>query len=150
MSFHLNVNGQLREVAVPPGTRLLTVLRDDLGLVATRFGCGQGDCGACFVLLDGRGVPSCTLPVEEAEAKEIVTVEGLAQGDALSPVQAAFVQEDAMQCGYCTSGMLISATALLAKVRAPSEEEIRTALEPHLCRCGVYGRVIRAVQRASR
>jgi len=150
MAFHLNVNGQLREVSARPGASLLSVLRDDLGLTGTRFGCGQGDCGACYVLADGRAVPSCTLTVEEAAPAQIVTVEGLAQGDALSPVQAAFVAEDAMQCGYCTSGMLISATALLARVRAPSEEEIRRALGSHLCRCGAYGRVIRAVQRASR
>lgn len=150
MAFHLNVNGQVQEVRARAGTPLLSVLRDDLGLTGTRFGCGQGDCGACYVLADGRAVPSCTLSVEDAESKEIVTVEGLAQGDALSRVQAAFVEEDAMQCGYCTSGMLISATALLTRVRAPTEEEIRQALEPHLCRCGVYGRVIRAVQRAAR
>lgn len=149
MAFHLNVNGQVREVTARAGTALLSVLRDDLGLTGTRFGCGRGDCGACYVLADGRAVPSCTLSVEEAEQKQIVTVEGLASGDSLSRVQAAFVEEDAMQCGYCTSGMLISATALLARVRAPSEEEIRQALGPHLCRCGVYRRAIRAVQRAS-
>ena len=150
MAFQLNVNGRPREVDFPARTRLLTVLRDDLGLTATRFGCGHGDCGACYVLVDGRPVPSCTLTVEEAESKAIVTVEGLSSGDEPSPVQAAFIEEDAMQCGYCTSGMLISATALLARVKAPEEDEIRRALEPHLCRCGVYGRVIRAVQRASR
>ena len=150
MAFQLNVNGRLLEVRVSAGTRLLTVLRDDLGLTATRFGCGQGDCGACYVLADGRPVPSCTLTIEEVEGKAIVTVEGLSSGDEPSRVQAAFIEEDAMQCGYCTSGMLVSATALLARTKAPDEAEIRRALEPHLCRCGVYGRVIRAVQRASR
>lgn len=150
MTFQVNINGQLREVTAQAGTRLLSVLRDELGLTATRFGCGQGDCGACYVLADGQPVPSCQLPVEEAAQKKIVTVEGLASGDDLSKVQAAFVEEDAMQCGYCISGMLISTTALLARVRTPSEDEIRRAMGPHLCRCGVYGRVIRAVQRASR
>ena len=150
MAFQLNVNGQPREVTAQAGTSLLSVLRDELGLTGTRFGCGQGDCGACYVLADGQAVPSCQLSVEEAAQKEIVTVEGLAQQGALSRLQAAFVEEDAMQCGYCISGMLISATALLARVRAPSEDEIRRALGQNLCRCGVYGRVIRAVQRASR
>ena len=150
MAFQLNVNGELREVTAQAGSRLLSVLRDELGLTATRFGCGQGDCGACYVLVDGQPVPSCQLSIEEAAQKEIVTVEGLAPRGDLSKVQAAFVEEDAMQCGYCISGMLISATALLARVRAPSEDEIRRSLGPHLCRCGVYGRVIRAVQRASR
>jgi aerobic-type carbon monoxide dehydrogenase small subunit (CoxS/CutS family) len=101
-------------------------------------------------LADGDAVPSCTLSVDEASSKRIVTVEGLSDGDALTPIQRAFIDEDAMQCGYCTSGMLISATALLRHTAAPSEPEIRRALGGHLCRCGVYGRVIRAVQRASR
>jgi nicotinate dehydrogenase subunit A len=148
MRFRLNVNGRQCDVEAPAGTSLLSALRDDLGLFATRFGCGQGQCGACYVLSDGIAVPSCMMELEEAEARRIVTVEGLAAGDTLHPVQQAFLDEDAMQCGYCTSGMLISAAALLASSPAPSRDEIRGALAPHLCRCGIYCRAIRAVQRA--
>lgn len=150
MRFRLNVNGLRRDVEAPAGTSLLSALRDDLGLTGTRFGCGMGLCGACYVLADGRAVPSCTMKIEEALHKRLVTVEGLAQGDELHRVQRAFVEQDAMQCGYCTSGMLISAAALLAQTPAPSEPEIREALAPHLCRCGVYCRAIRAVQQATR
>jgi aerobic-type carbon monoxide dehydrogenase small subunit (CoxS/CutS family) len=150
MSAQLTVNGRTREIDVPPGTPLLAALREDLGLTGTRFGCGHGACGACFVLADGVPVPACTWTVEQAAGKDILTIEGLARDGTLSPVQQAFVDEDAMQCGYCTSGMIISATALLERSPSPTEEQIRTALAPHLCRCGVYGRVIRAVRRAAR
>jgi len=149
MRFRLRVNDTHREVDVPLGTMLLGVLRDDLGLTGSRYGCGQGACGACYVLADGRAVPSCIKPVEEASGKGIVTVEGLAKDANLHPVQQAFVDEDAMQCGYCISGMLISAVALLARTPHPSDAEIRGALAPHLCRCGVYLRAIRAVKRAA-
>lgn len=149
MRFRLKINGRAREADVPLGTTLLSVLRDDLGLTAARFGCGQGVCGACYVLLDGQAIPSCMTRIEECTSKNITTVEGLANGDELHPVQRAFVEEDAMQCGYCISGMLISAAAFLAHTPHPSDAEIRDALAPHLCRCGVYLRVIRAVQRAS-
>ncbi len=149
MKLSLRVNGAVRAVDVPRRSTLLSVLRDDLGLLATRFGCGVGKCGACYVLLDGDAVASCLMPVEEALDREIVTVEGLAPGKAMSSVQEAFASEGALQCGYCTSGMLISATALLAKNEHPTETDIREALAPNLCRCGVYGRAIRAVQRAA-
>ena len=149
MHIRLNVNGLPREVDVPLGTTLLGVLRDDLGLTAARYGCGQGSCGACYVLADGGATPSCMMPVEEAAGKIIVTVEGLAQNGNLHPVQRAFLDEDAMQCGYCIGGMLISAAALLSRTPHPSEAEIRDALAPHLCRCGVYLRAIRAVRRAA-
>jgi len=149
MKHRLDVNGTTREVDVPRGTTLLDALRDDLGLLATRYGCGRGQCGACFVLADGRAVASCSISVEQAAVFSIVTVEGLAAEGALGAVQRAFVEEDAMQCGYCTSGMLISATALLAQQPSPTEEEIRDALAPNLCRCGVQLRAIRAVQRAA-
>lgn len=145
----LNVNGQRYEVDVPPGTTLLGVLRDDLNLTGTRYGCGQGVCGACYVLADGQAVPSCTMSLDEAVGKRIVTVEGLAQGDTLHAVQRAFVDEDAMQCGYCISGMAISASALLARTPKPNDAQIREALAPHLCRCGMYGRMLRAVKNAS-
>jgi nicotinate dehydrogenase subunit A len=149
MRFRLKVNGQAREADVPLGTTLLGVLRDDLGLTAARFGCGHGACGACYVLVEGRAVPACMTNVEEAAGKNITTVEGLAQGGELHPVQRAFVEEDAMQCGYCISGMLISSAALLAETPHPSDAQIRQALAPHLCRCGVYLRAMRAVRRAA-
>lgn len=143
------MNGALREVDVPRRTMLLSVLRDDLGLTGTRFGCGQGQCGACFVLIDGRAVASCLMTVDQATEVDIVTIEGLAPEGGLHPVQAAFIAEDAMQCGYCTSGMVISAAALLARDRRPSDASIREALAPNLCRCGVYVRAIRATKRAA-
>jgi len=149
MRFRLNVNGRQCDVEAPPATTLLTALRDELGLTATRFGCGLGQCGACTVLVEGEAIASCTLPLEDAVERRVVTVEGLARGDELHPIQQAFLDEDAMQCGYCTSGMLISAAALLARTPRPSDEQIRAALGSHLCRCGVYDRVIRAVKRAS-
>ncbi len=149
MRFRLNVNRRFYEADVPSGTPLLDVLREELGLTGARFGCGHGICGACYVLADGRPLPSCTMSVDEAAGKNLVTIEGLSSGPDLHPVQRAFLEEDAMQCGYCISGMLISAAALLARTPRPSEAEIRDALAPHLCRCGVYLRAIRAVKRAA-
>jgi aerobic-type carbon monoxide dehydrogenase small subunit (CoxS/CutS family) len=148
MKHRLDLNGVPRDIDVPRGTTLLEALRDDLGLVATRYGCGRGQCGACFVLADGRAVASCLMSVEQAAAHRIVTVEGLAASGG-EAVQQAFIEEDAMQCGYCTSGMLISAAALLGVQPSPTEDEIRDALAPNLCRCGVQLRAIRAVQRAA-
>ncbi|OLC57063.1 MAG: hypothetical protein AUH85_04400 [Chloroflexi bacterium 13_1_40CM_4_68_4] len=145
----LRVNGVEREVDVPRRATLLSVLRDELGLTGTRFGCGIGQCGACYVLADGRAVASCLVSAEQAASAEITTVEGLADGETLHPVQEAFVAEDAMQCGYCTSGMLVSAAALLARSPRPHEDEIRDALAGNLCRWGVYVRAIRAVKRAA-
>ncbi len=150
MRYELQVNAQTQVVDVPPGTSLTSVLRDDLGLTATRLGCGHGSCGACYVLLDGAAVASCTMPVDEAVGHRIVTVEGLAQDGHLHPVQEAFLKEDAMQCGACTSGMLISAVALLDDNPHPEPEEIRDALSGHLCRCGVYGRIVKAVEEAAK
>lgn len=150
MRFDLNVNGLARAIDVPPDSTLLAVLRDDLNLTATRYGCGHGACGACYVLVDGQAVASCELTVENASGKEIVTVEGLSKDGTMHPVQRAFLLEDAMQCGYCTSGMLISAAALLARNPHPGEAEMREALAPHLCRCGIYRRALRAVKRAYR
>ncbi len=146
----LTVNGHPCEIAPVAGRSLLGLLRDDLGLTGTRYGCGQGDCGACYVLADGRAVAACRIPVADAAGKDIITIEGLARDCSLHPVQQAFIDEDAMQCGACTSGMIISAVALLRHTPHPEVPEIRDALAPHLCRCGVYGRAIRAVQRASR
>ena len=149
MKIALSVNGERRELDVPPNATLLSVLRDDLDLTGTRYGCGRGQCGACYVIADGRAVASCLLTADQAARMEITTVEGLAQGDVLTPVQQAFVDLDALQCGYCTSGMIISATALLARDPEPDEISIRDALGGNLCRCGVYGRAIRAVQKAT-
>ena len=145
MKLALTVNGERHDVDVPPNTTLLSVLRDDLGLTGTRYGCGRGQCGACYVIADSRAVASCLLTADQATRMEITTVEGLAEGSRLHPVQQAFVDEDAMQCGYCTSGMVISAAALLGRDPRPDEISIRDALAGNLCRCGVCGRAIRAV-----
>jgi nicotinate dehydrogenase subunit A len=149
MRLVLTVNGTTHEVDAPPSASLLGVLRDDIGLTGTRFGCGSGQCGACFVIAEGRAVASCLMPARQAADRDITTIEGLAKGETLHPVQAAFIAEDAMQCGYCTSGMIVSAAALLARDAAPDETAIRDALAGNLCRCGVYGRAIRAVRRAA-
>jgi nicotinate dehydrogenase subunit A len=149
MPIELRINGTTHSVEVTPTATLLSVLRDDLGLTGTRYGCGIGRCGACFVIGDGRAVASCVLTAAQAARMEITTVEGLASPDALHPEQDAFIAEDAMQCGYCTSGMVISAAALLERTPHPTEDQIRESLATNLCRCGVYGRAIRAVQRAA-
>ncbi len=149
MQIELRINGATHALDVPRSATLLSVLRDDLGLTGTRYGCGIGRCGACFVIADSRAVASCLLSVEQAARMEITTVEGLATADRLHPVQDAFIAEDAMQCGYCTSGMVISVAALLERTPHPTDAEIRESLASNLCRCGVYGRAIRAVQRAA-
>ena len=149
MKLTLSVNGERRDIDVPPNTTLLSVLRDDLNLTGTRYGCGRGQCGACYVIADSRAVASCLLTADQAARMEITTIEGLSNGETLHPVQKAFVDEDAMQCGYCTSGMVISAAALLGREPSPDETSIRDALAGNLCRCGVYGRAIRAVQKAA-
>jgi nicotinate dehydrogenase subunit A len=143
------VNGRDHEIRGDPELPLLDVLRGELGLAGPRFGCGAGLCGACFVLLDGQPRPSCDLPAAAAAGRDIVTVEGLAAGDGLHPVQRAFIDEQAAQCGYCTPGMVISAVALLRACPAPTAEQVREALDRNLCRCGAHGRVVRAVLRAA-
>lgn len=145
----LRVNGREHRLVLDPGTPLSIVLRNDLGLVGTRTGCGQGLCGACFVLIDGRAMPSCDTPVWAAVGKSIVTVEGLSPHGELHALQAAFIAEQAGQCGFCSSGLLVSAAALLEANPDPTESEIRTALDRNLCRCGTHNRVVRAVQRAA-
>ena len=148
MKLALRVNGERHEIDVPANASLLSVLRDDLNLTGTRYGCGRGQCGACYVIADSRAVASCLLTADQAARMEITTVEGLAQ-NGLHPVQQAFIDMDAMQCGYCTSGMIISAAALLGRDPKPDETSIRDALAGNLCRCGVYGRAIRAIQKAA-
>jgi nicotinate dehydrogenase subunit A len=139
------VNGQPKEVEAEENTPLLYVLRNDLGLVGTRFGCGSGQCGACFVMVDGKPMASCDLPISFLENKTVTTVEGLN-----GKVQKALLAEQAAQCGYCMSGIIISAEFLLKKNPNPSESEVRSALDKNLCRCGSHNRVVRAVMRASR
>ncbi len=147
--MNLSINGKKVDVSAKPDTPLLYVLRNELGLVGSRFGCGTGLCGACFVLVDGRPMASCDLPVSFLEDKTVTTVEGLAENGELHAVQQALIDEQAAQCGYCMSGIAVSAAALLSEKSSPTEEEIRKALEKHLCRCGSYNRVIRAVRKAS-
>ncbi|MFA6968045.1 (2Fe-2S)-binding protein [Bosea sp. (in: a-proteobacteria)] len=145
----LTVNGQLRSIAAEPQAMLLDVLRSELGLKAARFGCGEGLCGSCRVLVDGRAVASCDMPLWSVAGKAITTVEGLGTPEAPHPIQTALIAEQAMQCGYCISGIMISAVALLAETPEPSETAIREALDPNLCRCGAHIRIIRAVHRAA-
>jgi nicotinate dehydrogenase subunit A len=149
-SVSLTVNGQAAMVTVDdPGQPLLYVLRNDLELRGPRFGCGLGQCGACAVLLDGDVVLSCKTPLSKAAQSNVVTLEGLGSLEKPSPVQQAFIDEQAAQCGFCINGMIIQATALLAKTKNPSVAEIKKALADNLCRCGTHLRIIRAVQRAA-
>ena len=148
-AVRLTVNGSPATVAADPDTPLLHVLRTELGLAGPRFGCGVGLCGACFVLVDGRAAPACDTPLWSVEGKTVVTVEGLSDGDTLHPVQQAFLDEQAAQCAFCVSGVLVSAAALLAEKPAPTEAEVAEALDRNLCRCGVQRRMVTAVLRAA-
>ena len=146
----LTVNGVGRQVDAEPHTPLVYVLRNDLGLVGTRFGCGANQCGACFVLVEGHALPSCDTPLWSVGSAEVTTVEGLAATRVGAALQQAFLAEQAGQCGYCLSGMLIAAAALLHANPDPSEADVRTALDRNLCRCGSHNRIVRAVLRAAR
>ncbi|TGE01005.1 (2Fe-2S)-binding protein [Methylobacterium nonmethylotrophicum] len=145
----LHVNGRTVTVEVAPGTRLLYVLRNDLALNGPKYGCGLGQCGSCTVLVDGRALRSCAIPVRAALGRRIVTLEGLAEGGRLHPVQEAFVAENAAQCGYCLNGMIMTTVALLAANPDPSEAEIRAGLQANLCRCGTHIEILRAVRGAA-
>ncbi|AWN49021.1 hypothetical protein DK419_23875 [Methylobacterium terrae] len=145
----LAVNGRSVTVEAAPGTRLLYVLRNDLGLNGPKYGCGLGQCGSCTVLVDGRALRSCAIPLRAAVGRRITTLEGLGQGGRLHPVQEAFVAENAAQCGYCLNGMIMTAVALLAANPAPSEAEIRAGLQGNLCRCGTHIEILRAVRAAA-
>jgi nicotinate dehydrogenase subunit A len=145
----LNVNGQDHEVDAEPGTPLLYVLRDDLKLNAAKFGCGLGQCGACTVLVNGEPVFSCLTPIALLAEKQITTLEGLGTLEKPAPIQSAFIEEQAAQCGYCTPGMMMRAQALLQKNPRATDAEIRAWLEPNLCRCGTHMRILRAVRRAA-
>ena len=148
MQIEFIVNGRSVSVDTDGSKPLLAVLREDLGLHGSKFGCGTEQCGACMVLVDGRPEHSCAREVASIAGRAITTIEGLSHTGALHPLQQAFLDEQAGQCGYCLSGILISAAALLAKNSKPSRAEIIAALDPHLCRCGIHNRVIRAVQKA--
>jgi len=148
VSFTLN--GQTVELLTAPNRTLLQVLREDLGLTGTKHGCGLGDCGACTVLLDDEPVNSCLILAVQVHGREVTTIEGLADGDRLHPLQEAFIQKGAIQCGFCTPGMLLSAKALLDRKKRPGEEEIRRALSGNLCRCTGYQKIVEAVEDAAK
>lgn len=146
----LRVNGKSVELSVDdPDMPLLYALRDNLGLHGPRFGCGLGQCGACTVLLDGAAVRSCILPLSRVGTKEVITLEGLGSPEAPHPLQQAFIDEQAVQCGYCINGMIMQAKALLDRTPKPSEDEIKQALADNLCRCGTHLRIVRAIRRAA-
>ncbi|HTX76460.1 MAG TPA: (2Fe-2S)-binding protein [Terracidiphilus sp.] len=147
--FTLNINGKQERVTAPPDEPLLSVLRYRLDMTGTKYGCGEGQCGACTVLLNGRATRSCLTPVEAAVGANITTIEGLEQDGKLTPVQEAFLRQDAMQCGYCTAGMVMTATSLLKEEKAPSDERIVEAMNGNVCRCGTYPRIVAAVRLAS-
>ena len=149
MATSLTINGAARQLQADPSRPLLSVLRDDLELTGPKFGCGEGQCGACTVLVDGKPTRSCITELSECEGKRITTIEGLAEGDKLHPVQAAFLACDARQCGYCTSGMILTGAALLEKMPNPSRENILRAMNGNLCRCCTYQRIVAAVEQAA-
>ncbi len=149
LNLTLSINGQPTEVRSAAERSLLEVLREDLGLTGTKYGCGEGECRACTVLVDGRAVPSCRTTIAAVRGKKITTIEGLAAADGLDVVQQAFVSEEAMQCGYCIPGMVLTAKALLDTHPQPSQAEIIEALNGNLCRCCGYSRIVEAVKRAA-
>jgi len=152
VALRMTVNGRARQVRVPPMKRLLDVLRQDLGLTGTKEGCGEGECGACTVLLGGRSVNSCLVPAVQADGLRITTVEGLAKGKKLTSLQQAMVEMGGAQCGICTPGILLSASELLtrARGRVPGEDEVREAIAGNLCRCTGYQKIVDAVRAAAR
>ena len=145
----LKVNGVRSRIKTDPERPLLWVLRNELDLTGTKYGCGEGQCGACTVLIDGVPQRSCLTPAGSAGGKEITTIEGIADGERLHPVQQSFIDCDAMQCGYCTPGMILESVALLRRNASPTEAQIKEHLERHVCRCGTYNRIVTAVERAS-
>ena len=145
----LTVNGTRRRVPSDTGASLLVVLREELDLTGTKYGCGEGQCGACTVLVAGRPIRSCLTPAASVAGKSVTTIEGLEEGGRLHPLQEAFIETDAMQCGYCTPGMIVEAAALLRRVPHPDEGEIARAMEGHVCRCCAYPRIVQAIRRAA-
>ena len=150
MAFTLLVNGVQYSVDAEQETPLLWVLRDSIGLTGTKYGCGIGQCGACTVLMDGKRVKSCLSLAALVEGREITTIEGLAQGEQLHPLQAAFIERDAFQCGYCTSGQIMAGVACIAEGHAGSPQDIRDWMSGNLCRCGAYDHIVAAIQDAAR
>ncbi|MDA8187036.1 MAG: (2Fe-2S)-binding protein [Dehalococcoidales bacterium] len=150
VAINLRVNGDACKVLVPPHRPLVDVLRDDVGLTGTKKGCGAGECGACTVLMDGKPVNSCLVLAVQADGKDIMTIEGLAQDDRLHPIQEAFVQHGAIQCGYCSPGMILIAKALLDENPRPTELEVKQAIAGNICRCTGYVKIVEAIQAASR
>ncbi|MBC9876263.1 (2Fe-2S)-binding protein [Bradyrhizobium sp. INPA01-394B] len=148
-AIQFRLNGTAAVVDVDPDRTLLDVLRNRLGIAGAHVGCGAGECGACYVMVDGRAMSSCDMPMWSVAEKDVVTVEGLGTMELPHPLQRAFISEQAMQCGYCVSGILISAAALLKRNPSPTEGEVRTALDRNLCRCGSHNRMVRAVLRAA-
>jgi len=148
-TYQLIVNGENRNVEAVPNTPLLWVLRDNLGLTGTKFGCGLALCGACTVHLDGAAVRSCTTPVSSIGNKKVTTIEGLSSGEKLHPVQQAWMDENVPQCGYCQTGQIMSAAALIEKNPAPSDSDIEKAMSGNICRCGTYERIRKAIKKAS-
>ena len=143
------VNGKSRTVTTDPRRPLLDVLREDLNLTGTKYGCGEGQCRSCTVLLNGKSVASCTTPVSDADRQTILTIEGLANGDTLHPVQQAFLEEGAFQCGYCTAGMIMGTVALLKEIPQPTDAEIISRMNRHICRCCSYPKYLQAIHRAA-
>jgi aerobic carbon-monoxide dehydrogenase small subunit len=148
-TIQFTVNGNTRTVSTEPDRLLLDVLREDLHLTGTRFGCGEGECGACSVLMDGKRIFSCQTAISEVSSKSIVTIEGLSDGPALHRVQQAFLEEGAYQCGYCVSGMIVAAVSLLNEKPNPTDAEIRAGMNDNLCRCCGYAKILNAVRRAA-
>jgi aerobic-type carbon monoxide dehydrogenase small subunit (CoxS/CutS family) len=149
-TIEFTLNGKPQSLAVDSERMLLWILRTDLGLTGTKFGCGEGFCGACTVIVDDEAVRSCQLPARLVKGKKVMTIEGLAKNGKLHPLQKAFIAHDALQCGYCTSGMILTAYSLLLKNRRPELKDIKDHLEGNLCRCGSHNRVVKAIQEASR
>jgi nicotinate dehydrogenase subunit A len=147
--YNLRINGFARSVDASDAEKPLLYVLRGLGLTATKFGCGLGQCGACMVLVDGKAAPSCQMTIANAQGKAVTTLEGLGSASNPHPIQAAFIKEQVPQCGYCTSGMIMSAAALLTENKRPTESDIRSALDRNLCRCGTHVRVVRAVMAAS-
>ncbi len=147
ISFKLN--GKAATVTTEPERPLLEVIREDFKLVGTRYGCGEGSCGSCSVLADGKRIFSCSVPISDCAGKSLTTIEGLAAGDTLHPLQQAFLDEGAFQCAFCTSGMIMAAVALLARKPNPSEQEIKEGLNSNICRCGAHVQIVKAVRRVS-
>ena len=148
-SIRFTINNHVQELSVDPWRTLLEVIREDLQLTGTKEGCGEGECGSCTVIMDGKTVNSCLIPAVEADNKEIITIEGLADGDNLHPIQEAFVEKSGMQCGFCTPGMIMSAKALLDSNPSPNKEEIREGIAGNFCRCTGYTKIIESISAAA-